>query len=61
MKCHHTFQFRKSTKFYKKCSMSGAVAIIKELKKRSENENLTNYINPKTDLVTRYLLKDKKT
>lgn len=61
LKCHHTFQFRKTSKFYKKGSMSDAIAIIKELKKRSEAENLTKYINLKNDLVTKYPLKDKKT
>ena len=41
--------------------MSDAIAIIKELKLRSEAENLTKYINLKNDLVTKYPLKDKKT
>lgn len=39
--------------------MSGAIAIIKELKKRRKDENLTKYINRKTELITLFPLKDK--
>jgi len=41
--------------------MSDAISIIKEMKNRSKDENLTKYVNLKTDLVTRYPLKEKKT
>ncbi|TFG23124.1 MAG: DUF1922 domain-containing protein [Promethearchaeota archaeon] len=43
-KCHHSFQFQKSTKFSKKCSINDAIEIIKELKKRRVNENLLKYV-----------------
>lgn len=59
LKCIHTFQYHKSTKFTKKCSVSGAIAIIKELKKRRKDENLTKYINRKTELITLFPLKEK--
>ena len=42
-KCNRIFQFQNSVKFSKKCSMSIAIAILKELKKKTEEENLSKY------------------
>jgi len=44
-KCNRTFQFQHSIKFSKKCSMSIAIAILKELKKKTGEENLSNYLH----------------
>ncbi|TFG08822.1 MAG: DUF1922 domain-containing protein [Promethearchaeota archaeon] len=50
-KCNRTFLFRKSTKFSKKCSMRGAIAILKELKKRRKDEDLSEYMNVYDHLI----------
>ncbi len=42
-KCNHSFQFKNSAKFSKKCTLSQATKIIKNLKEKLENENLTKY------------------
>ncbi|MFX1337220.1 MAG: hypothetical protein ACFFDK_01280 [Promethearchaeota archaeon] len=52
-KCHHSFQFQKSTKFSKKCSMEVAIAILKELKTKKQNEDLSKYINMGFNLTFR--------
>lgn len=44
-KCNRTFQFKRAFKFSKYCSVNEAIMIIKELKKGSKKETLTNYIN----------------
>ena len=44
-KCNRTFQFQNSIKFSKKCSIRIAIAILKELKKKAEEENLSKYLN----------------
>ena len=44
-KCNRTFQFQHSIKFSKNCSMSIAIAILKELKKKTGEENLSNYLH----------------
>ena len=47
LKCNQSFQFQKSTKFSKDCSQGEAIAIIKELKKRTHDENLSKYLSNK--------------
>ena len=42
-KCNRSFQFKNSAKFSKKCTLSQATKIIKHLKEKAENENLTKY------------------
>jgi len=59
IKCNRSFTFQKSTKFSKVCTQSEAISIIKELKIKSHNENLTKYISRKTDHLTIFSLKDK--
>ena len=49
VKCNRSFQFKKSTKFSKNCYTAEAVAIIKELKIKRENEKLTKFINSNTN------------
>jgi len=44
-KCNRTFQFQNSIKFSKKCSIRITIAILKELKKKAEEENLSKYLN----------------
>lgn len=44
-KCNHSFQFKNSTKFSRKCSLKEAIIIIKTLKNKTKNEDLLNYIN----------------
>jgi len=44
-KCNRTFQFQNSIKFSKKCTINVAIAILKELKKKIEEENLSKYLN----------------
>lgn len=53
VKCNRSFQFQKSTKFSKQCSMEGAIAILKELKSKMEKENLSKYIYMSTRLKIR--------
>ena len=53
VKCNRSFQFQKSTKFSKKCSIKGAIAILKELKNKMEKENLSKYIYMATRLKIR--------
>ena len=45
LKCNRSFGFQKSTKFSKQCSQSEAIAIIKELKKRMYDEDLSKYLS----------------
>ena len=52
-KCNHSFQFPKATKFSKQCSMQGAIAILKELKKRINNEDLSKYISSDISQLTK--------
>lgn len=44
-KCNRTFQFQNSIKFSKKCTMNNAIALIKALKKKFIEENLSKYLN----------------
>ncbi|MFX1461246.1 MAG: hypothetical protein ACFFBT_17510 [Promethearchaeota archaeon] len=39
-KCNRSFQFKKSTKFSKKCTLSQATKIIKHLKEKVESQSL---------------------
>ena len=42
-KCNRSFHFKNSAKFSKKCTLSLATEIIKQLKEKVENKNLTKY------------------
>ena len=42
-KCNHSFQIKNSIKFSKNCTTKAAIAIIKELKLKVEEENLIKY------------------
>ncbi len=44
VKCNRSFQFQKSTKFSRQCSMNGAIAIIKRLKENVKDEALSKYL-----------------
>ena len=44
-KCNHSFQFKNSTKFSKVCSAQTAIEIIKELKRKVEDDSLTRDYN----------------
>ena len=43
--CNKSFQFQKATKFSKICNLNQAIAIVKELKNKMQNEPLSKYIN----------------
>ena len=53
LKCNHSFQFRKSTKFSKKCSIESAIVILKEFKSKMANNDLSKYYDKKYLLTTR--------
>ena len=59
-KCNQSFQFKNSTKFSKKCSQSEAIAIIKYLKEKVEEQSLSKYIKSKKHLYTTLKLNTKK-
>ena len=44
VKCQRSFQFQKSTKFSKQCSMNTAIAVIKKLKISEKKETLSEYL-----------------
>ena len=58
-KCNKSFQFKNSTKFSKNCSQSEAIAIIKHLKEKIEEQNLSKYIETKNRLNTILKLKSQ--
>ncbi|MHA1436490.1 MAG: hypothetical protein ACTSPD_02840 [Promethearchaeota archaeon] len=41
-KCNRSFQFQKSTKFSRQCTLKEAIALLKKLKEKIRNENFTN-------------------
>jgi len=41
--CNKSFQFKKSAKFSKFCTLQQAILIIKELKSKIESETLSKY------------------
>jgi len=53
VKCNKSFQFQKSTKFSKNCSMEVAIAILKELKAKMQNGDLSKFINMGFNLTTK--------
>jgi len=53
LKCNRSFQIQKSYKFSKKCTIEESIAILKELKKKMENEDLARYTSKKYHLTIR--------
>ncbi len=53
VKCNRSFQFQKSTKFSKQCSIEDAISILKEFKKRMHNEDLSKYISSDISQLTK--------
>ncbi|TFG22298.1 MAG: DUF1922 domain-containing protein [Promethearchaeota archaeon] len=53
LKCNRSFQVQKSYKFSKKCTIEESIAILKELKKKMENEDLAKYTSKKYHLTIR--------
>ena len=45
IRCFRSFQFSKSTKFSKKCSLHDAIEVLKQLKMKEESEGLSGFIN----------------
>lgn len=43
--CNKSFQFKNATKISKICTLKQAIAIVKELKNKIQNESLSKYIN----------------
>ena len=43
LKCNRSFQVQKSYKFSKECTIEDSIAILKELKTKMENEDLSKY------------------
>ncbi len=43
IKCNRSFQFQKSTKISKQCSMNQAIFFIKRLKEKLKDETLSKY------------------
>jgi hypothetical protein len=54
--CNKSFQFKKAAKFSKDSTLYQAIAIVKELKYKVENEPLSKYINKENKLTLRKLL-----
>lgn len=52
-KCNRSFTFQKSIKFSRKCSIKGAIRIIKELKNKIESENVLKYANSEKNLTSK--------
>ena len=53
LKCNRSFQVQKSYKFSKKCTIEESIAMLKELKKKMENEDLSKYTNKNYHLTIR--------
>lgn len=53
LKCYRSFQVQKSHKFSKKCTIEESIAILKQLKKNMENEDLIKYTYKKYPLTMR--------
>lgn len=53
LKCNRSFQVQKSYKFTKKCTTEESIAIVKNLKKNMENEDLAKYTRKKYHLTIR--------
>lgn len=53
LKCNRVFQVKKSYKFSKKCTIQESITILKELKNRMENEDLSKNTNKSYKLTIR--------
>jgi len=49
-KCNRSFQFKNSDKFSKVCTTETAIAIIKQLKNKPEEDRLSNFITKDNSL-----------
>jgi uncharacterized protein (DUF983 family) len=56
-KCTKSFQFKKSAKFTKTCTLQEAINLIKKLKEKVQEVSLTKYINSGRDIRANFELK----